>query len=235
MNSKISIRCLCAALLSFSAGMATAQELPEPKIIRSGPPPSDAIVLFDGKDLAKWESAKGGAAKWSLKNGAMTVNGTGDIRTKESFGDCQLHVEWSTPTEIQGEGQGRGNSGIFFQNRYEVQVLDSHGNKTYADGQAAAVYKQHPPLVNVSRPPGEWQTYDIIFRAPKFAADGNVSQPGRITVLHNGVLVQDHVEVLGKTGPVGKPKYEAHGPKDPIKLQDHNNPVSYRNIWIRPL
>jgi hypothetical protein len=237
MKQNVLARFLSIIFTATALNNLTAAELVEPKVIDPGPPPSDAIVLFDGKDLSKWESFKeeGAAAKWEVKDGAMTVNGTGDIRTKESFGDCQLHVEWATPSEVKGESQGRGNSGVFFQTRYEVQVLDSYENKTYFDGQAGAVYKQHVPLVNACRKPGEWQTYDIIFRAPKFAEDGTVTQTARVTVLHNGVLVQDHVEVQGTTGPVGVPKYTKHNPKEPIKLQDHGNPVRYRNIWIRPL
>ena len=207
----------------------------EPKKVDPGPPPSDAIVLFDGKDLSQWLSKDGGPAKWKIEDGTMTVNGTGSIVTKDSFGDCQLHVEWTTPTVIEGEGQGRGNSGVFLQGRYEVQVLDSYTNKTYFHGQAGAIYKQHVPLVNASKKPGEWQTYDIIFHAPHFGSDGTVQQKGRVTVLHNGVLVQDNAEILGKTGPVGPIRYEPHGEKEPIQLQDHNNPVRYRNIWIRPL
>ncbi len=207
----------------------------EPKIINPGPPPSDAIVLFDGKDLSKWQSAKEGEAKWDIKDGAMVVNNTGSIQTKEGFGDCQFHIEWATPTEVKGEGQGRGNSGIFFQGRYEVQILDSYENKTYFHGQAGSIYKQHVPLVNASRKPGEWQTYDIIFRAPKFNEDGSVEQSGRFTVLHNGVLVQDHAEILGRTTHIGAPKYQKHPDKEPILLQDHGDPVRFRNIWIRPL
>ncbi len=230
---------LAACVLSTISAAFADGEIPapkeEPKIINPGPPPSDATVLFDGKDLSKWRMEKGEDAKWKLEDGAMIVNGTGNIYTKDEFGDCQLHVEWATPSEVKGEGQGRGNSGIFLQNRYEVQVLDSYENKTYFHGQAGAVYKQHAPLVNACRKPGEWQTYDIIFRAPKFADDGKVAEPGRVTVLHNGVLVQDHAEIYGETGPVGKPTYTKHPSKQPIRLQDHGNPVRYRNIWIRPL
>lgn len=223
------------AATAQQTGVKVPEPTIEPKKVDPGPPPSDAIVLFDGKDLSKWVSKQGGPAKWSIEDGAMIVNGTGSILTKEEFGDCQLHVEWATPTEIAGEGQGRGNSGVFLQARYEVQVLDSYTNKTYFHGQAAAIYKQHAPLVNVSKKPGEWQTYDIIFHAPRFAQDGSVEVKGRFTVLHNGVLVQDNVEILGKTGPSGPVRYESHDAKQPIQLQDHNNPVRYRNIWIRPL
>jgi hypothetical protein len=163
------------------------------------------------------------------------VKGTGDIRTTRRFGDCQLHVEWRTPPVATGEGQGRGNSGVFLQERYEVQVLDSFDNRTYSNGQAASIYKQHIPLVNASRPPGEWQTYDIIYTAPRFADDGTVRRPAYMTVLHNGVLAQQHVEVKGTTVYIGQPRYEPHGAAEPLRLQDHGDPVSYRNIWIREL
>jgi len=226
------------AAVSLSLVPNVSAEIPppkdEPKVIKPGSPPSDAIVLFDGKDLSKWRSGNGGEAKWEVKDGVMTVNGTGSIFTKEEFGDCQLHVEWATPVEIKGEGQGRGNSGVYIQNRYEVQVLDSYNNKTYFHGQAGALYKQHAPLVNACRPPGEWQTYDIIFHAPRFDGDKLV-KPARVTVLHNGVLVQDNTELLGTTSHMGDPKYEPHPLKQPLQLQDHSNPVRFRNIWIRPL
>jgi hypothetical protein len=202
--------------------------------------PSDAVVLFDGKDLSKWESVNGGAAAWTVGKGALTVAaGKGDIRTKESFCDAQLHIEWKTPTKITGadgkllEGQGRSNSGVFFQERYEIQVLDSYNNKTYPNGQAGSVYKQTIPLANATRAPGEWQTYDIIFTSPKFDGD-KLTKPGYVTVLHNGVLVQNHVEIQGATAWIGKPVYEAHGCA-PLRLQDHGNPVSFRNIWLRKL
>ncbi len=234
-----SLTLFAATFLSCAAVLAQPTEPPEPtvepKIINPDPVPSDAIVLFDGKDLSKWESAKGGEAKWEIKDGAMTVNGTGSIRTKEGFGDCQLHIEWATPAEIKGEGQGRGNSGVYLQNRYEVQVLDSYNNKTYFHGQAGSIYKQHAPLVNACRKPGEWQTYDIIYRAPKFAEDGSVASPARVTVLHNGVLIQDNAEILGTATHKGFPKYTKHSDKEPLMLQDHGDAVRFRNIWIRPL
>jgi hypothetical protein len=212
---------------------------PVPEVITPGigtAPPSDAIVLFDGKDLSKWESAKDGSkASWKVEGGAMTgVKGAGDIRTKESFGDCQLHVEWRTPSEVVGTSQGRGNSGVFLQSTYEVQVLDSYDNRTYSNGQAASLYKQSMPLVNACRPPGEWQTYDIIYRAPRFKDNGELDSPAYITVIHNGVLVQNHTQLRGHTPYIGLPEYHAHGDL-PLRLQDHNNPVSYRNIWIRKL
>jgi hypothetical protein len=230
-----------AGLFLFGMFSAAAEEgeLPppkdEPRIINPGPPPSDAIVLFDGKDLSKWKSAEGGAAKWDIKDGVMTVNGTGSMVTKQEFGDCQLHVEWAAPAEVKGEGQGRGNSGVYLQGRYEVQVLDSYDNKTYYHGQAGAIYKQHAPLVNACRKPGEWQTYDIIFHAPHFDDKGELQKPATVTVLHNGVLIQDHAEILGTSSHTGMPKYAAHPLKQPLTLQDHHNPVRFRNIWIREL
>jgi hypothetical protein len=221
------------------AAADAGQEIPppkdEPKVVDPGPPPADAIILFDGSDLSKWESEKGGPAKWAVKDGVMTVNGTGIIQTRQGFGDCQLHVEWATPAEVKGAGQGRGNSGIFLQSRYEIQVLDSYNNPTYFHGQAGSVYKQHAPLVNVSRKPGEWQSYDIIFHAPRFDETGKLSKAGTVTVLQNGVLVQDNAQILGGTSHVGAPKYIAHPLEQPLALQDHHNPVRYRNIWIRKL
>jgi hypothetical protein len=203
--------------------------------------PSDATVLFNGKSLEQWESAKGGAAPWKLENNAMTVAPqTGDIRTKESFCDVQLHLEWMSPTKVTDdngkplEGQARNNSGVFLQEKYEVQVLDSYQSKTYSNGQAGAIYKQSIPLVNATRAPGQWQSYDIIFTAPKFDATQKLTKPGYVTVLHNGVLVQNHFEIQGATEWIGKPQYKAHGCA-PIRLQDHGNPVSYRNIWVRKL
>ncbi len=200
-----------------------------------GAAPSDAIVLFDGTNLSAWADDSGHAARWKVAAGAVTVvAGTGAIRTRQAFGDCQLHIEWRTPAEVKGEGQERGNSGVFLQERYEVQVLDSWNNRTYSNGQAASIYKQYIPLVNASRRPGEWQTYDIFFRAPRFTPDSTLVSPGYVTVVHNGVLVQDHVELKGVTVYRGEPFYLAHGPL-PLLLQDHGTPVSYRNIWIREL
>ncbi|MBM3836178.1 MAG: DUF1080 domain-containing protein [Verrucomicrobia bacterium] len=210
----------------------------EPKIINPGPlavqlPPSDAIVLFDGKDLSQWQSANGGEAKWTVADGCMTVNRTGSIRTKEEFGDVQLHVEWATPSEVKGEGQGRGNSGVYLQGRYEIQVLDSYNNKTYPNGQAGAFYGHAVPLVNASRKPGEWQTYDIIFHAPKLATEGKSATHGSFTVFHNGVLIQDHIPI--KPEPTTAAEFKGASLKGPLILQDHGNPVRFRNIWIRPL
>jgi hypothetical protein len=200
------------------------------------PAPSDAAVLFDGRDLSGWQVADGGPAKWKVENGYMEVVAkTGSIRTKTGFGDCQLHVEWAAPAVVSGEGQERGNSGVFLMDTYEVQVLDCYDNKTYADGMTAAVYGQFPPLVNACRKPGEWQTYDIIFHRPRFDASGKVTSPARMTVFHNGVLVQDNVELTGPTAHKARPPYKAHPDKLPLSLQDHGNPVRYRNIWIREL
>ncbi len=214
---------------------------PEPRVVTSkvtGAAPSDAIVLFDGSNLNAWQSTKvkEGPAEWTLIDGdAVQVKpGTGDIMTRQAFGDVQLHLEFKTPEAIEGDGQGRGNSGVFFQGRYEVQILDSYENRTYSNGQAGAVYKQHLPLVNASRPPGTWQTYDIIFKAPTFNKDGIKTSPGYVTVLHNGVLIQNHVEIYGTVEYIGLPKNKAHG-DDFIKLQDHGNLIQYRNIWVREL
>ena len=198
--------------------------------------PSDAIVLFDGTDLSQWRSLAGGPAKWKVENGYFEVTpDAGNIQTERGFGDCQLHLEWAAPDPPKGEGQDRGNSGVFLMGFYEVQVLDSYENVTYADGQATAIYGQYPPLVNASRPPGQWQTYDIVFHAPRFDAGGKLLQPARVTVLHNGVLVQDNVEIMGPTTHKARTPYKAHADKLPLKLQDHDHPVRYRNIWVREL
>jgi len=214
---------------------------PRPPVVDPGPgptkpvpAPADAVVLFDGSSLDAWRGRKG-AAGWKLVDGgAMEVTRTGDIRTAEEFGDCQLHIEWMAPPP-KGHSQGRGNSGVFFFGRYEVQVLDSFENPTYADGQAAAIYGQKPPYVNVTRPPGQWNVYDIVFVAPRFTEDGGLASPARLTVVHNGVVVQLDEPLLGPTSHKSLAKYRAHGPKGPIKLQDHGNPMRFRNIWVRPL
>lgn len=196
--------------------------------------PSDAIILFKkGKDLNNWTS-RNGPAKWKTGFKKMRVNGTGDILTKEKFGSCQLHVEFRTPAKVVSEGQGRGNSGVYIQTLYEVQVLDSYNNETYYNGQAGSLYKQSAPLVNASKKPGKWQVYDIVFHAPVFNPDGTVNKPATATVIHNGVLIQDHFELKGPTVYGGLPKYQAHGDM-PLLLQDHGNPVEYRNVWIRKL
>ncbi|HEX3534193.1 MAG TPA: DUF1080 domain-containing protein [Gemmatimonadaceae bacterium] len=241
-----------ALVASFTLIAAMTSDLPaqeagpfpppklEPRIVTAGrtsaDPPSDAVVLFDGKNLASWRSSDGSPAKWQVIDGYMeVVAGTGDIHSAESFGDCQLHIEWATPSIVKGEGQERGNSGVFLMDHYEVQVLDSYDNKTYFHGQAGSVYKQYAPLVNASRPPGQWQTYDIIFRAPRFDEQGKPIERARVTVLHNGVLIQNNVEIFGNTYHDRPAVYTAHPPLQPLKLQDHGNPVRYRNIWIRRL
>ena len=199
-------------------------------------PPSDATILFDGKDFSKWVSDNGGEVKWKIEDGAMTVvGGTGGIHTKEHFGDCQLHIEFRSSTVIKGTSQGRGNSGIFLQSKYEVQVLDCYDNQTYSNGFVGSIYKQSAPLVDVCKKPGEWQTFDIIWTAPRFGTDGKLDAPAAITVFLNGVLVQNHFELKGTTPYTGYPSYRpAHG-RLPLALQDHGNPVSFRNIWIRNL
>ncbi len=211
---------------------------PEPRIVTPGKmnaAPSDAIVIFDGNNLDAFTDLSGNPASWTIEDGVMTVKpGTGDIQTRQYFGDIQLHMEWRSPKVIESEGQGRGNSGVFLQSRYEVQILDSYKNRTYSNGQAGAVYKQYMPLVNASVAPGAWEVYDIIFRAPRFNKDGIKTSSAYITVIHNGIVIQNHVEVLGTTEYIGMPKNKAHG-KAPIKLQDHSNLVSYRNIWVREL
>jgi len=213
----------------IDAGTPSTQDSP-------GRPPSDAVVLFDGKDLSHWSHKDGSAAKWKVENGYFeVVPKTGYIYTRDAFGDCQLHVEFAEPFPAKGESQDRGNSGVFLQGLYETQVLDSYQSKTYADGQAAAIYGQYPPLVNASRPPGQWQTYDIVFHGPRFAKDGKLLRPARETVFHDGVLVQDNVELSGPTAHGKRPPYEPQPEKLPLALQDHNHPVRYRNIWIREL
>ena len=210
---------------------------PVPEVVSApvNQPPSDAIVLFDGNTLKQWQALKGGSANWTVKDGVMTVKpGTGDIITKQKFCDVQLHIEWKTPVAVDGmQGQQRNNSGAIIQQRYEVQILDSYNNKTYPNGQATSVYKQTIPLVNAMRPPGKWQYYDIVFKAPRFDEQTLVS-PAYVTVLHNGVLVQNHTEILGKTEWIGAPAYNSHG-CEPLQLQDHGNYVSFRNVWIREL
>lgn len=199
-----------------------------------GRAPEDAIVLFDGKDLSKWAHKDGSAAKWKVADGDFQVAPkTGDILTRQPFGDMQLHVEFAEPSPPVGEDQDRGNSGVIIMGLYEIQVLDSYKSRTYSDGQAGAVYGQYPPLVNASRPPGQWQMYDIVFHAPRFDGSGKLTRPAHVTVLHNGVLVQDHVEIHGPTA-TGEP-YKPHAEKLPLELQDHNHPVRYRNIWVREL
>lgn len=208
----------------------------------AGGVPSDAMVLFAGTDTDAWEHADtektedGRPIRWNVVDGALVVTpGSGDIRTRQAFGDVQLHLEFRTLAQPTGQGQGASNSGVFLMERYELQVLDSYRNTTYVNGQAAAVYKQYPPLVNASRAPGEWQSYDVLFLAPRFAADGRVLAPARMTALHNGVLVQHDVALHGATVYRGQPKYEAHAARLPLRLQDHGDAVAFRNIWIRPI
>lgn len=229
---------------SFSQKDPATTEIwkPEPKVVSAGKTntdaPSDAIILFDGKSLAGWQQKKGGDVQWTITDNAMTVKpGSGDIQTKQKFGDCQLHVEWRVDPNVKGDGQNRGNSGIFLMGHYEVQVLDNYNNinKTYVNGQAGSIYKQHPPLVNACKAAGEWQTYDIIFTAPRFSEKGNVILPARITVIQNGVLVQNNSTIWGTTFYIGSPFYENHEAKEPLALQDHGNLTSFRNIWIREL
>lgn len=244
-------------LAGLAASSAPAQTRPEdteawspkPAIVTPasavGGAPSDAIILFDGKDLDQWVSSQDKSpAAWTVADGVITVDkAKGNIETRRAFQDYQLHLEWRVPADIDGSGQGRGNSGVFLASTgprdagYEVQILDSFENQTYVNGQAGSVYKQHPPLVNVSRKPGEWQTYDIVWRAPRFTAAGTLASPATVTVLHNGVLVQDNAVLAGETVYIGKPTYKAHGPA-PIKLQAHGDPskpISFRNIWVREL
>lgn len=220
---------------SSRARPSVVEPAPEPDEPPSAP--SDAVVLFDGSNLDAWEHPDGSAPSWTVRKDAYfeVQPGSGPIRTKEGFGDVQLHIEWMVPQSVEGEGQDRGNSGVYLMGTYEVQVLDSHENTTYADGQAAAVYGQYPPLVNAMRPQGEWQTYDIVFRRPHFDEDGDVVTPASVTVYHNGVLVQDHVELTGPTSWKERPPYEAHDSRLPLRLQDHGNPVRFRNVWLREL
>ncbi|UPG85954.1 DUF1080 domain-containing protein [Luteibacter aegosomatis] len=251
------LRTSAALLLVLAAGSSSAQDDPKateqwepvPKVVSpgktAGAPPSDAVVLFDGHDIAAWEASKDHSpAHWKVHDGVLTVDKTsGNIQTKQKFKNYQLHLEWQVPKDITGEGQGRGNSGVFLASTgpgdegYEVQIMDSWKNPTYVNGQAGSVYKQAAPLVNAMRPPGEWQTYDIVWTAPVFAADGTVKSPAYVTLFHNGVLVQNHTELTGETFYIGKPKYKPYA-EAPIKLQahgDHSQPISFRNIWVRPL
>jgi hypothetical protein len=216
-------------------------ERPHPRTVDPGAPttqspPSDATVLFDGSDLDGWESDDGGAPAWTVGDeGYVEVDpGSGDIRTEERFGDCQLHLEWRAPAEVEGESQGRGNSGVFLMDRYEIQVLDGYENPTYADGHAGAVYGQTPPLVNACREPGEWQSYDVAWTAPRFES-GATTQPAQVTVLHNGVVVQNGTELHGPTTHRDVSDYEPHPPEGPLRLQDHGDRVRFRNVWVRSL
>lgn len=266
----------CSVLLAFVlVGMSVtpiaaqplwkphALDRPAPPVVTPAPqtlpvpPPSDALVLFDGTDLSAWEAHEGGPGAWTIANDYNEVNrrtyrpapwtvadgafevapGTGDIRTQAVFGDIQLHIEWATPSldRVQGEGQDRGNSGVFLMGLYEIQVLDSYQSTTYPDGQAGAIYGQYPPLANASLPPTEWQAYDILFRRPRFDSNGQLTAPARITVIHNGVLIQNDAELWGVTMWLQHLPYRPHAEKLPLVLQDHGNPVRFRNIWVREL
>jgi hypothetical protein len=215
---------------------------PRPRMVtpgaQPGMPPSDAIVLFDGKDLSKWQNNKKGQiapAAWKVENGYFEcVGGTGDLQTKDKFGDIQLHIEWASPKEIKGSSQSRGNSGVLFMHRYEVQVLDSWNNPTYADGQAGSIYGQWPPLVNATKPTGEWNTYDIVFKAPRFEGDKVVKQASA-TIFHNGILLHDRQEFIGAMVHKKVAVYSSHAAEEELALQDHGTPVRYRNIWLRKL
>lgn len=250
-----------ALLLLLSASMmaqaqnnekpeATEQWTPVPKVVTPGKtnsdPPSDATILFDGQNLDQWQSVNnpGQPANWNVANGIVTVNKkAGNIQTKQSFEDYQLHIEWRVPENITGTGQARGNSGLFLASTgkgdggYELQIMDSYNNPTYVNGQAGSIYKQFPPLVNANRPPGQWNVYDVAWTAPRFNEDGSLKSPARVTVFFNGILVQNNTALKGETRYIGQPTYTKHGPS-PIKLQAHGDPsapISFRNIWIRPL
>ena len=219
----------CAFISEYESGVVWP-EVPVVEPGQPGQPPADAIVLLDGEDLSQWHDGD----QWIIRDGYAEVRGS-ELTSKQSFGSCQLHIEWASPEKVSGTGQGRGNSGVYFMGKYEVQILDSYDNETYPDGQAASIYKQHPPLVNVCRKPGEWQTYDIVFNAPEFDARGKLVEPASMTVFHNGVLVQNHFELTGGTFWHKPPSYTAHAEKLPLKLQHHGNPVRFRNIWLREL
>ncbi len=232
-------RNILVPVLILLANATFAQDLPQPKVIKPGEssnPPSDAIILFDGKNLNNFESINGGPANWTVEGNHFTVNpASGNIHSKEHFGGIQLHLEWRTPTEDIGkEGQKNGNSGIYLMGKYEVQVLNSFENTTDPDRQAGSVYNQHAPMVNASRAPGEWQVYDIVFKAPDYNSDGSEKEPGRLTVFHNGVLIQYNAEIQGPTTAYNE-KLPKNATKGPLMLQDHSNKVSFRNIWLRKL
>jgi hypothetical protein len=226
---------LFAGFAIYAHGHGQAQADPEPPVVDPGPvggPPADAIVLFDGKDMSKFRGERSAEPKWNLGKGYIETTPNGGIFSKEEFGDCQVHVEWSEPTPAKGEGQGRGNSGVYLQGRYEIQVLDCYNNKTYHNGQCGAYYGHFAPLVNVCRKPGEWQTYDIIYHRPIQQADGSI-KAGSFTVLQNGVLIQDHIPI--DSGPSTSSPLQGFAATGPLYLQDHGNPVKFRNIWVRKL
>jgi len=254
--ARFSVACLCGVLITpvllAQGARPSPQETevwdPEPRVVTPGAtdaaPPSDAIVLFGGTDLAQWESARDKPAGWTVADGVLTVNkSAGSIQTRRSFSNYQLHLEWRIPADITGADQARGNSGVFLattgggDSGYELQILDSYNNRTYSNGQAGSIYKQSIPLVNAARKPGVWQTYDVVWTAPTFAADGRLQSPARVTAFHNGVLVQNNFALTGDTRYIGKPAYTAHG-ASPIRLQAHGDPsapISFRNIWVREL
>ena len=248
MNRSLLVLCalagvpVAAAAQGGKAWLPNSLDRPKPPVVDPGPerppvpPPSDAIVLFDGTDLSQWQMRDSTPAKWIVRAGYVEVApGTGSMQTRRGFGDVQLHIEWATPNPPHGDSQERGNSGVFLMSHYEIQVLDGWHNITYADGYQGAVYGQTPPLVNASRPPGQWQTYDIVFHRPRFGPDGAVVRPARVTVLHNGVLVQDNTEITGWTVHNAVAHYRPHADRLPLILQDHENPTRFRNIWIREL
>ncbi|TWT47427.1 3-keto-disaccharide hydrolase [Botrimarina hoheduenensis] len=238
--TKLVVPALSLVLCLFvSPSVAQTEFLPgmawqEPPVVDPGAtyeaPPSDAVVLFDGKDLSAWENGE----NWPVKDG-VAYSGKNYLTSKQTFGDCQLHLEWSAPVPVEGEGQGRGNSGVFLMGRYEVQILDNYENPTYPEGQAGSVYKQTPPMVNAMRKPGEWNTYDIFWTCPRFNASSQLVEPAYVTVVHNGVLLLNHFALRGDTPWHRPPQYVDIGPKGPIALQDHGNPVRFRNIWVREL
>lgn len=257
MNSKVVLAILSFGALAASTGAAEGYtdtslipgtkwhihdpNRPQPKVVKPGEqfsqkanPPADAIVLFDGKDFSKWQG-RNGEVKWKLENGYMETTKTGVIRTKDEFGDFQLHLEFATPEKVEGKGQGRGNNGLNIFGRYEIQILDSYENETYADGGASAIYGQYPPLVNASRPPGEWQTYDLIFEGPRWDESGKLVKKATVTLLHNGVLVHHKRELHGGTNHKQIMEYKKHPEKGPIQLYEHGNPVRFRNIWLREI
>lgn len=204
---------------------------PKPSVVdprSSSGPPADAVILFDGRDLSAWD----GGENWEVRDGYAIARQNG-ITSKQAFGDCQLHLEFASPEKVEGSGQGRGNSGVYLMGRYEVQILDSFDNETYSDGQCGSIYKQQPPTVNACRKPGEWQTLDILFTAPRFDDKDNLATPGYVTVLHNGLVVHNHFELQGSTSYTEPPKYTHHAPKEPLHIQFHGNPVQFRNIWLR--
>ena len=242
----IALVSLCAAPLPAQSKLSDwpqhSEDRPRPRVVEPGAvytiaPPADATVLFSGASLDKWASANGASAKWRMVDGAFeAVPGTGQLSTREGFGDVQLHIEWASPKPAVGTGQDRGNSGVFMADgRYEVQVLDSRDNVTYADGQAGALYGQFPPLVNATRAPGEWQVYDIVYHRPRFKDDGSLQSAARFTVFLNGVLIQDNMELVGPTANKSRPPYTKHADRLPITLQDHGHPVRFRNVWLRDL